>query len=165
MKEKEKTEKETRAQEELAWSAAEHEHVEKDLRWYLAISAVGLFLLIVAIWQRNYFFGVFTVIAAAMLASYGARRPKVFKFQVNDEGVSIGKKFFAFERLESFSLRARPGALHELIVKQKTYVNPYLRIPADANTAARAKALLAAKLPEEEYQMSFLDLFADWFGL
>jgi hypothetical protein len=163
MKKKERTE--TSAPEELSWSAAEHEYTEKDITWYLAIGGLALLLLIIAIWQGNYFFAVFVVLAGIVLANFGKRRPKVFEFRVTGEGVGIGEKFLAFDQLESFMLRERQGSLHELIVKQKTYVNPYLRIPVDGETAERARALLAAKLPEEEYQVSLLDVFADWLGL
>jgi hypothetical protein len=44
-------------------------------------------------------------------------------------------------------------------------VNPYLRIPVDGETAKRARAFLATKLPEEKYEESLIDLFADWLGL
>ncbi|MFH0806225.1 MAG: hypothetical protein V1885_00640 [Candidatus Brennerbacteria bacterium] len=162
---KEKTEKEIHVPKELSWSAAEHEYVEKDVVWYLTIGGLALLLFIIALWQANYFFAIFVALAGIILANFGKRRPKVFEFRITAEGVGIGEKFFAFERLESFSLRERKDALHELIVKQNAYVNPYLRIPADRETAKRARALLAERLPEEEYQESLLDIFADWLGL
>lgn len=151
--------------QEISWSAAEHEYVEKDARWYLTIGGFSLLLIIVALWQANYFFAVFVAIAGVVLANFGKRRPKVFEFRVTEEGVGVGEKFVTFERLESFTLRERRGSLDELIVKQKTYVNPYLRIPVDGTTATRVRALLATKLPEEDYEVSLLDLFADWLGL
>ncbi|MDP3975276.1 MAG: hypothetical protein Q8P88_03280 [Candidatus Jorgensenbacteria bacterium] len=164
MKKSEKSQEEPRPPEEISWNAAEHEYVKKDIRWYLVVGGLTLFFLILAIWQSNYFFAVFIVIAGAILASSGKRHPKVFTFRVNGEGVFIGEKFIAFEQLESFTIRERPAALHELIVKQKTYVNPYLHIPLDGETAERARALLGEKIPEEEYKESLLDIFADWLG-
>lgn len=165
MKKREKIEKEMQAPEELSWSAAEHEYVEKDVLWYLGLGGIALILLIIAVWQGNYFFAIFIALAAIVLANFGRRRPKVFEFRVTAEGVGIGEKFVEFERLESFMVRERRDALHELIVKQKAYVNPYLRIPVDGETAKQARTLLAAKLPEEEYPESLLDLLADWLGL
>lgn len=165
MKEKRKLGSEPQAPEEISWSAAEHEYVEKDIRWYLVVGGLTLFFLIIAIWQGNYFFAIFIAIAGAILAYSGKRRSKVFAFRVNGEGVFIGEKFIAFDQLESFALRERPAALHELIVKQKTYVNPHLHIPLDRETAARAQVFLGTKIPEEEYKESLLDIFADWLGL
>lgn len=165
MKKEKREEQETSAPEELSWSAAEHEFVYKNATWYLAVGGLALILVIIALWQSNYFFAIFVIIAAVVLASFGKRRPKVFEFRVTEEGVGVGEKFYAFEQLESFMAREREGSLHELIVKQKTYVNPYVRIPVDSETAKRAYVLLAAKLPEEEYQASLLDVFADWLGL
>ena len=153
------------APETLSWSAAEHEYAEKNAMWYLVLGGIALLLLIIALWQGNYFFAVFVVIAAVILTNFGKRRPKVFEFRVTTEGVGVGEKFLPFEELESFMIRERQDALHELIVKKKTYVNPYVRIPVDEGTAEQARALLAVKLPEEEYEASLIDLFADWLGL
>ncbi len=150
---------------ELSWSAAEHEYTEKDAAWYLTVGGLAFLLLVIALWQGNYFFAVFVVIAGAVLVNFGKRRPKVFEFKVTSEGVGVGEKFITFDRLESFMIRKRAHALHELIVKQRAYVNPYLRIPLDGETAQRARELLSEKLPEEEYQESLLDVFADWLGL
>lgn len=152
------------ASEEISWSAAEHEYVEKDVRWHLAIGGLALALFFIAIWQKNYFFAVFVVVAAGTLLGVGRRRPKIFEFRVTNAGIGVGEDFFPFDRLESFSVREREGALHELIVKQKTYLNPYVRLPADAGTVGKARAFLAQKLPEEEYRESLLDLFAEWIG-
>jgi len=150
--------------EEISWSAAEHGYYEKDLRWYLAVGGVGAVLFILALWQSNYFFAVFVAFAAGVLIHFGKRRPKVLDFRITKEGVGIGERFLEFDRLESFAVRERPGALHELIVKQRVYMNPYVRIPIDGMTAKRAQEFLAERLPEEEYQQSFIDLFADWLG-
>lgn len=165
MKKKEDIKKEVPPPHELSWSAAEHEHTGKDITWYLMIGGLALLLLVIAVWQGNYFFAIFVVLAAIMLVNFGRRRPKVFEFRVTEEGVGIGDKFTPFGQLESFMLRERSDALDELIVKQKTYVNPYLRIPVDRTTGARARTLLVTKLPEEEYQESLLDVFTDWLGL
>ena len=56
MKKKEKAENKEPASEELSWSAAEHEYVEKDTTWYLAIAGLTLLLLLIAIWQGKLFF-------------------------------------------------------------------------------------------------------------
>lgn len=150
---------------EVTWRAAEYEYVEKNVIWYLGVGVAGFILVLLALWQKNFFFAVFIAIAAAVLIAMGRKRPQVVEFMVNEEGVMIGKRFFLFEQFQSFSLRERPERLHELVLVKKTAVAPFIKIPVDARAAAQMRELLTTKLPEAEYQESLLDLIAEWLGL
>lgn len=164
----EKTEPESAAvppRAEVSWKAAEYGYVEKSVLWYAVVGLTALILVAVALWQKNFFFAVFVVIAAAVFIAFGKQRPPVVEFRVSGEGVSVGKRSFSYDRLESFAVRSRPNRLDEIILKQKTYVNPYLRLPADAKSARDARLLLRAALPEVEYQESLIDILSEWVGL
>ena len=150
---------------EIIWKAAEYEHQEKKLGWFVLIGAVALTLVVVALLGRNFFFAIFMVLATIMLFASGKRHPPILEFRVNDEGVWIGKMFFEYNRFEEFSLRDRPGRLDEIVLKKKTVVNPHLHIPIDSALAVEVKRMLKEKLPEVEHRESLVDVFAEWFGL
>ncbi len=149
---------------EITWRAAEYEFVEKNVIWYLGVGLVGFILVLLAIWQRNFFFAVFIAIAAAVLVAMGRKRPSVVEFVVNEEGITVGKHFSPFEQFQGFSLRERPERLHELVLTKKAVVAPFVKIPVDAHAAVQVRELLVAKLPEVEYQESLLDVIAEWLG-
>ncbi len=149
---------------ELVWRAAEYEYIEKGPLWFLGIGFVGLVLAAIALWQRNFFFAVFVVIAASVLVSLGRKRPQVVEFRITDEGVTVGKQFASFERLQDFSFRERPGRLDELTLTRKSVVAPFVRIPIDAHSVEGARKLLAAKLPEVPREASLIDLIAERLG-
>ena len=160
---KEKNEKKNET--EITWRAAEYDHFEKSGSWYLIVGGVSLVLLIISLWQGNFFFAIFILLAAIMVVTFGNRRPAVLEFGLNQEGCNMGRgNFFKYDQLESFSLRSRPGRLDEIIFKKKTSFNPYARIPVDSQTAEKIKIFLVQKLPEEEYKDSLLDILVDFLG-
>jgi len=157
-------EKNEEVRREVYWRAAEYEFYEKSRGWFWSVGIVCLLLIVIAFWQRNFFFAVFIAIAGAMVYTYNRRRPNVIDFKVTPEGVGIEKSFYEYDKFENFALRKRPGHLDEIVLKKKTMVNPFIRVPIDSTLAGNARAILAGKLPETEYQESLTDLFSDLLG-
>lgn len=164
--EKENTKEEENSKiEPLSWRAAEYQFTKKGPLWYLTIGLIGLILLIIALKQKNFFFGLFILIAGTVIFYLGRRRPKVINFTIDDEGVKIGKyTVFRYDQLEKFSFRQNPNQLDEIILKRKTIFNPYLILPIDSTNLEKAKNILKEKLEEFEYEPSFLDIFTNWLG-
>lgn len=148
----------------LRWKAAEYEYREKTPGWFLAVGAISVVLLVIALLQKNFFFAVFIIFAAVIVMVFGKRRPAILEFYLDDEEIGVGKASFKYNELDGFSVRRRPGHLNEIVLKKKTVVSPFLRIPIDSKLAAEAEQLLGEKLPQTEYQESLVDVFAEWFG-
>jgi len=149
---------------QFSWRAAEYDFYQKGWRWYLIVGGGALVMLLIAFWQKNFFFAIFIILALIVVVAFGNRRPQVFEFSIYEDGIVIGKDFFSFDGLESFSLRVRPHRLDEIIFKKKKTFNPYLRLPIDAKSAAQVKTILIKKLNETEYHESIIDLIAEWLG-
>lgn len=152
--------------EPLSWRAAEYEHIQKSASWYAAIGGGAIVVAVIAFWSENLFFGVFILCAAGLLLFLSGRRPQILEFEISDAGVEIKEKIkLPFESLHDFSIRSRPYSLDELILRKKTNINPYVRIPIDSTLAEKARALLREKISEVEYEESIIDLLSDRFGL
>lgn len=149
---------------EVSWRAAEYEYVEKTILWYMGVGAAALIIALIGLWQGNFFFVVFIAVAAAVIISLGRKRPQVVEFRVSGEGVAVGRQFLPYERLQNFSLRARPGRLDELVFMKKTMVAPLLKIAVDGKVGEQVRGVLKEKLPEVERQDSLVDLIAEWLG-
>src|SRR3989338_4913901 len=96
---------------EIIWRAAEYKHTEKNLEWYFFVGATTLILIVFALWQKNFFFAVFILIATAMLFTYSRKKPQIVEFKINNEGIGIENDFYKYETLESFTVRKRPEHL------------------------------------------------------
>lgn len=150
---------------ELSWRAAEYDFYEKGLNWYLLIGAFSLLLVVVAIWQNDFFFAIFILIAAAMVLVLGGRRPGIIELRLTKEGCHLGEKFFyPYDSLENFSIEERPGRLNAMVLKKKSAFNPYVRALLDTQTAEKAREFLKEKLPEVTREDSFVDIFTHFLG-
>ena len=154
----------TKHHKEITWSAAEYEHTTKDRSWHWMIGGAALFLIILALWQKNFFFAVFVALAAVMVGVLGNRKPQIIEFRATEEGIGFGKQFLRYENLESFAVRNRPGHLDEIILRKKTAVNPFVHIPIDEKLRERVQLLLVGKVEEVAHEESLVDTFSDWLG-
>lgn len=152
-------------EDEVSWRAAEFEYVKKDAGWYWMVGTLSVILVMVAIRQESFFFAVFALVAGAMMIFSGRRRPRILNFSVGAEGIKVeGLSLIKYETLEGFALRDREGGLGEIILRKKSRLNPYVKIPVDRKTAERAGAVLRRRLPEEEYKESLTDILGEWMG-
>lgn len=149
---------------ECLWRAAEHEHSEKDAGWYLLISFVALIFIVIALFQKDFLFAVFIFMATGLLFSFARRKPIIYEFRVNAQGVSIAKKLYPYERLIAFSVRDRGSRLHELVLHQRGTAKTHIHIPIDAITLRSVRPLLAEYLPEVEFTETAGTIFADFIG-
>ena len=118
-----------------------------------------------AFWQKNFFFAIFIILAGAMLLFFSRRRPQILDFKLDGEGIAIGDNiFYDYDRFEGFLIRSRPQRLDEVILKKKTAINPYIKVPIDSKLAPKARDILGENLPEVEYQESLIDILSEWFG-
>ena len=159
-------EKQESKKREVTWRAAEHEYVPKDVSWYWLIGTIAAVLILLALWQKNFFFFIFLLIATPMLFFFGRRRPSVLTFTVTEKGIGIGRgAFYKYADLEGFHVREREGGLDEIILKKRTAIHPYLKVPIDAATRREVERVFEKELKRVRYEESFLDIVAEWFGL
>ena len=156
---------EDKEENEIGWRAAEYDHIEKGGGWYATVGAAVLILLAIALWQKNFFFGIFILLAGIIVITLGNRRPDVLDFKLTGEGCEAGRGVFhKYEDLKNFCLKSRPNRLDELVFRKKTAFNPFVRIPVDSRTAEKARIFLVQKLPEVAYEGSLMDALIDFLG-
>jgi hypothetical protein len=149
----------------ISWRASEYRYVEKGSLWYAIVFALVLFFIVFALVQSNFFFALFILIAGVIVFYLGNRRPRVLDFEINDEGIRIGKsRLYPYDGIEGFAIYERPQQLGELVLKRKTTINPYVRIPIDSQLSPQVRSFLAQKLSEISYEPSIIDILADWLG-
>ena len=80
--------------EEIIWEAEEYEHHEKTPGWYWITVLIALALGAYAVWQDNYLFLFFIVVAEVMVFSWARRYPRILVFRVTDGGGHIDNMGF-----------------------------------------------------------------------
>ncbi len=114
----------------LTWRAPEFEYREKGPGWYwLSIfAAVGLMAL--ALWQKNFLFAVFIVVAEVLIVTWGSREPNLVEFKLTAEGLGVGDdKLYLYREIENFSLDENSSSRWvEMNLRFKRALKPKMKI-------------------------------------
>jgi hypothetical protein len=151
--------------EPISWRAAEYEYKKRTLSWSLTVAAVVLGGSILAFITGNFFFGLFLIGAGVLIFFFSKQKPQICEFRVSEEAVEIvGKMKIPLEIIKEFSIRSRPSALDELIIRKNVRINPYVRIQVESKLGEKIREILSKTIKEVEYDEPMIDVISDYFG-
>jgi len=128
--------------QKLAWPVPEYHQPERNRRWYIA---AGIFLFIClffsffsfSAWRlvflganANFLFALIIIIGAIIMIVNDGREPLLVNIYLTKDGVSVGKKFYDYDRFKDFSVIYKPKqSLKNLYFEFKNTMRPRLSIP------------------------------------
>ncbi|MEK9184072.1 MAG: hypothetical protein AAB890_03310 [Patescibacteria group bacterium] len=142
----------------LKWSCPEFEYQEKNNTWFLIAIAVAVIIGLFALWQANFLFLIFIVIAALMVAVWSQKKPKTVNFMLDDRGLWIENIFYSFNKFDSFAIKPE-----SLMFKHKERFKPYLIINFNKDDLEAIRKHLLDFFPEIEYNDSLIEAFTRLF--
>lgn len=89
----------------ISWSASEFVEHQKDKSWFVGFA--GLTVLIVAVIYlitQELITAVVILITAGLFAVSARRKPQTLEYLMDQSGITIGGKFYAYETFKSFSV-------------------------------------------------------------
>lgn len=152
--------------ETLSWEGPEYHHHEKDDSWNKGLFLVAVLLILFALWQRNFLFLVFIVLATWLLSYFGHRKPDTIEFMFDARGFITRGIRKEYRDLDGFAIKIddRPGALfNKLIIRTKSHFTPHLVIPIEKKRTAEIRTFLTEYLSEIDHEDSMVDVLADFF--
>jgi hypothetical protein len=143
---------------EIHWQAPEFEYRPKTVSWYwisiIAASAIIAF----AIWERNFLFGVFVVIAEIMFIAWGNETPATMDFVLTENDLAIGAaKRYQIKLFENFSVNELDGDWTELFFTFKSKLRTPLKVILPKTKLEEVRKNLKPILREVEFEPSLLD--------
>ncbi len=137
---------------EITWSAPEYHYYEKGAQWHGALAVITGALALVALWQRNFLFAIFIVLAGFLVSSWGKRAPKTVPFSLREKELTINsKQTHLYEKCEGFAIIETPDHPIELVFKTRERLHPSLRIIISPEMEGEIREFLTARLPEIEH--------------
>jgi hypothetical protein len=143
----------------IAWEAPEFEYREKDVSWYWISIIVASIIVAFAVWQKNFLFGFFIVIAEILFVLWGNEMPRAVAFSITEKGVDIdsGRKFYPLTQFESYSVFPLDDDWVELIFLFRAKVKTPLKIIFPEASLEELHKNLKTTLKEVEHQPTLLD--------
>jgi len=126
--------KEVKTSEEvIEWKAPEFEYEPKSVSWYWMSLIVSIILISIALWQKNFLFVIFIIIAELILIYFSNQFPKIWDFKIDDNGISISKedimaKIIPFADMLGFDIHPAGENYKELVLHTKLKLSPYFKI-------------------------------------
>ena len=147
----------------LHWSAYEHEHIERGSDWFWALGVIAVCAGLTSILFGDFLFAVIILIAAAALALHAQRPPEMHDFEINNQGIRIGKNFHAYDSVISFWVDEElPAPL--LLVDTTAVMAPNLIIPLGDIKPETIRMLLREKVDEVPMKEPLAHKILEFFG-
>lgn len=145
------------------WTAFEYEKIEHGPYWFIGTGAMAVFLIIIGIFAKSYFFIAFIVLAYIVVALYAKREPRELLFSITPEGIKIGSAFHKFSDLKSFWVLDREDGKY-LSIETTKALSPFLRIPLGNRDIEIVKKIVSRFLQEKEHEELLTDQIAKIIG-
>ncbi|HUC02163.1 MAG TPA: hypothetical protein VMA75_04690 [Candidatus Paceibacterota bacterium] len=143
---------------EVTWEAPEFEYREKDVSWYWISIIAAALIIAFSVWQRNFLFGFFIVVAEVLFIVWGNKVPRMTEFTLRDDSIGIGGyKTYLLKEFESWSADAVGTEWTDVMFNFRSRIHPPLMIIVPDEKVAEIRANLKGLLKEIEHEPSLID--------
>lgn len=143
--------------EPISWTASEFIDHEKNHSWFFAVGGATLLIAAVAyVLTRDVVSVVVTLTAGGLLAVSGARKPHTLSFQLSDQGLQVGSKYYPFSDFKSFTV-LEEGALSSIQLLPSRRFMPSLSIYYPPDQEEAIVNSLGTILPHEDRERDAVD--------
>ncbi len=100
----------------IEWEASEAVHHQKDMVWYGGLIAAGLILALLSIFLlRSWTFTILIVVIIGSVIFLNMRPPRVLRYHLSNDGLSIGQKHYSFHEFRAFGV-AQDGPFYYIVL-------------------------------------------------
>lgn len=133
----------------IVWTASEFIAHDKSASWYttLALTSAAIAGLFYAI-TRDFFIVFVALFGGLMVGVYGSRKPRQLQYQLDLDGITAGKRFYAYEEFRNFSIVPEGAFASIVFMPLKRFAIP-LTVYYPPEYEEVIAALLADHLPFE----------------
>lgn len=141
------------------WTASEYVAHDKNISWFILVmlASVGVAGIIYLI-TRDRISPVVVIVLGGAFAAFGARKPQVLEYSINNTGVRIGQKQYPYGMFRTFST-IEEGAMRSILLMPLQRFNLPISVYYDPAEEQQIIEALATYLPHEERSISMIDNF------
>lgn len=137
---------------ELEWTAPEYASHDKEMGWY-ALFGFGAIAVITAVYAltRDVITAVSLLVIAAIFAVGAGRKPRMVAYAIDQGGVHVGAKYYAYSAFKSFSL-AQDGPMNTVLLLPMKRFMPLVSMGYPPTLQHDIEDTLGSYLPYEQHQ-------------
>ena len=143
---------------ETIWDAPEFEYREKEVSWYWISIIIAALVIAFSVWEKNFLFGFFIVIAEVLFIVWGNKVPKTVTFTVTDAMIDIGGyRSYAMKEFESWSADAYDGEWADVAFYFRSRIRTPLTVMVPKEKLDEFRANMKTVLKEIEHEPTLID--------
>lgn len=151
-----------------SWKITAHEERERTGRFYTVFFVILALLIVFAVWQKSFLFGIFILLAAGTILFLSGQRADVLSFRLTDTHLVLGNREseYPYTSMHYYDLHSFSDTDRELFIVFKEKFRPLLRIRYYKGDEEKIQDILALKnIPRRTIEPSFLDIFSKIIGI
>ncbi len=149
------------------WQAKEYEFQEKSADWYWALGIIATAAVIAAVLFENILLALVIIAAAISIALQAAKRSKIHRFAITEQGLEIGERLYPYDTMLHFSVLEYPD--HDLppalSIKTRSLLTPHLLVPLVDVDIDDVYEYISIHLAEGNHEASIIDRMVEMFQL
>ena len=112
----------------IHWSALEYDHKDKTIDWFWAVGLSALAGAVIAILYKNYFFGIFLILAGICMGMFGARKPGMVEVGIFEDYIIVGDRKYEWKTVHAFNIIGTGETTH-LVIHTERPMAPVVSVP------------------------------------
>ncbi len=154
-------------QKDIEWSAPEFEAVERGAFWHLGSLVLAIGLGIFALWQANYLFFLFVVLAEAVVLIHSRHHPRQHEYILAHQGlVADGQLKYFYNTMRGFAVSDDGVSPYvELVLRSVRRLSQDSRFLLPRELSLPVRQFLSERLEEFVYTESLAEVMMKRFGL
>ncbi|MGC9968166.1 MAG: hypothetical protein ABSC29_00310 [Minisyncoccia bacterium] len=143
---------------QILWEAPEYEYREKTVSWYWLSIIIAAIVIAFSVWEKNFLFGLFVVVAEMLFIVWGNREPRTLRFALTENDIEVEKgKAYPLKDFENVGIDPLGNGWAELVFtfRAKLKIPFKILFPEDRLTELRNH--LKTVLKEVPYEPTLID--------
>lgn len=146
--------------EPITWTGSEYISQHKSGSWYfLLFAGITVVCAVIYLVGRDIISVVFVAVMGILFAVIASRKPRQLEYLIDDHGLRVGNRIYAFNDFKSFSLQ-RDGAIGYISLVPLKRLHTELSVYFAPEDEERIFQALAQYLPNEQHKETFADKFS-----
>lgn len=141
------------------WEAQGYVFEEKGSDWYWGLGIIAVAAAVASVLFGNIILGLLIIAAAGTLALSMAKKPRVHRFSISDEGVAIDENLYTYDDIVSYSVLEYldPAMPPALSLRTHKLLAPHLLIPIADHDPLEIYEFFADHVEEGKHDESIVD--------
>ena len=141
----------------IKWEASEYIHHDKGALWVVVLVGIALVGIGVAIWFKLWMFAFLIVIMAIAFGYYAVRKPRIMKYELNDDGLTIDSKTYPMSDFKAFGV-LEDGPLFTVRLISSKRLAPAILIYFSKDDGEAIVDIFGSHIPMEHMEPDLMDI-------